>query len=317
MTSDKGNTWFSEISYSKNQGASGNGKTLEYDSAIGTTVSEHFRESYVGGGTPGKQNSSVADIPQYSKEIFINEIYPNPATGEEEFIELFNSSENSVDLSGWKVDDTMGGGSAEFLIKEGTIIDPKGFLTLYQKDTKIVLNNDGDNVNLIWPDSRISNTLPYPKSEKNLSYSRNSDGIWNWTTKITPGFENVIDSPALPDNSSGSSTPIESEKQIAISKTPTSRKTSTKSNENSQVLSQSTAASSPTLSDNKVALTENEQETQQLLEDLSNNNTPKTDYQKTTRISLTSTAITGIIISSILMIAYLFFIWKKKSLPTT
>ncbi len=44
--------------------------------------------------------------------VIISEIYPNPAEGGKEFVELYNTTDKDIDLANWKLDDIPSGGSA-------------------------------------------------------------------------------------------------------------------------------------------------------------------------------------------------------------
>ena len=60
-------------------------------------------------------------------QVVINEIHynPNGETSAEEFIELFNTGENAIDVSGWMISDAV-----EFSIPEGTLIPSNGYLVI-------------------------------------------------------------------------------------------------------------------------------------------------------------------------------------------
>jgi hypothetical protein len=59
--------------------------------------------------------------------VVINEIEVNPPEGGTDWVELYNSGDAAVDLSGWKATITDGGWVGEAKIPEGTIIQAKGF----------------------------------------------------------------------------------------------------------------------------------------------------------------------------------------------
>ena len=84
--------------------------------------------------TPGGTNSNVA-IPI---SVFINEwmadntrSYADPADGQfEDWFELYNAGANEVDLTGYRLTDTLTN-TAKFVIPAGTIIPPEGFLLVW------------------------------------------------------------------------------------------------------------------------------------------------------------------------------------------
>jgi DNA/RNA endonuclease YhcR with UshA esterase domain len=62
LSADKGQTWFSEITYQSSMGANGNGRTLERQ------PDGSLRESSVDGGTPGAENSPPSTQPPPSEQ---------------------------------------------------------------------------------------------------------------------------------------------------------------------------------------------------------------------------------------------------------
>lgn len=143
---------------------------------------------------------TVSPIISYTKSVHINEFLPD-AIGDDaagEFIELFNSSAEPQDVSGWFLDDIENAGSSPFLIPDGAIIPPQGFLVFYRSQTKISLNNDTDHVRFIRPDGIILDDIPY--SNTRVGYSYNYSGNTNFveSTTLTPGEKNIITSPPTP-----------------------------------------------------------------------------------------------------------------------
>lgn len=108
----------------------------------------------------------------YPETIMINEIYPDPAEGEEEFIELKNTGTSAVDLTDWKITDASG----KSYTLSGTITD---YFVIYQSQSKIYLNNDGDTVKLWQPDGNLLEEVSYSGGEKGWKYIRRDEG-WQW-----------------------------------------------------------------------------------------------------------------------------------------
>ena len=84
------------------------------------------------------QNLSIASTDIGTLEV--SELFPHPATGEAEWVELTNMSSNSVTTNGWTLTDASG---AVTPFPDGTI-PPGGFLVI--ENPKGKLNNDGDTV---------------------------------------------------------------------------------------------------------------------------------------------------------------------------
>ncbi|MFA5386589.1 MAG: lamin tail domain-containing protein [Candidatus Paceibacterota bacterium] len=87
------------------------------------------------------------------------EILPNPAgkDSQNEWIKLYNSSDQAINISGWKIKDASGK-TFVFSQKE---IDSKSFLTVFSGQTKISLNNDGDKLFLYDQNNNLADEASY------------------------------------------------------------------------------------------------------------------------------------------------------------
>ena len=136
--------------------------------------------------------------PTYSSGIVINEILPSP-TGpdtEEEWIEIFNQNNFEVNLSDWQITDAVGKTNI-YIFTKGTTIAPKSFLVFSRPTTKIILNNDGDGLNLLQPDGKIVDKVSYEKTPRGESYNRTESG-WVLSTTLTPGSANIVPAAKVP-----------------------------------------------------------------------------------------------------------------------
>lgn len=141
----------------------------------------------------GNLDNGVNDF-DFSDKIIISEIYPNSEgrdnrNGSYEWIELFNDSEREVNLNGWMLDDILEKGSNAYLIENG-IIKAGSYKIFDAAETKIALNNTGDEVNLLWPDGTIVDKIEYEKADEGLSFNLSNNGDWFWSSLITPEEEN-------------------------------------------------------------------------------------------------------------------------------
>ncbi|MDO8601245.1 MAG: lamin tail domain-containing protein [bacterium] len=107
----------------------------------------------------------------YPSGIIINEIMPSPegADETEEWIKVFNKNNFEVDLSSWQISDKVGKINT-YTIPVGTKIPATGFLTLSRPETKIILNNDNDGLDLTQPDGKIADSISYEKAILGQSY---------------------------------------------------------------------------------------------------------------------------------------------------
>ena len=107
----------------------------------------------------------------YPDGILINEILPSPegADEENEWIELYNSNNSEVDISGWKLKDTVGTPKI-FTIPDGTKIAAQETIAFWRPETKITLNNDGDGVVLLKPDGEAADSVSFEKAKTGQAY---------------------------------------------------------------------------------------------------------------------------------------------------
>ena len=129
----------------------------------------------------------------YSKNITINELSPYPPSGQEEFIELYNPTDKSIDLENWILHD--GSQSGKYVFPKDSSLAAKNFLVVYKKDFSFALNNSGqESVTLYNPNNELVSTVSYDGAKENESYD--FDGSkWHWSKFLTPGAENIFDTP--------------------------------------------------------------------------------------------------------------------------
>ncbi|MEA3463903.1 MAG: lamin tail domain-containing protein, partial [Patescibacteria group bacterium] len=162
----------------------------------------------------------------YSNNIIISEIFPNPAGSdkENEFIELFNKGERDVNLTGWRLGDESkkkyevrsksptlhsfgDGAKLEDASEENNmIIKAGGYLVVYRGESKIALNNGSDSAKLYQPlkDEPLQ-AVKYEKAIEGWSYNyakyanerqsaswRTPSEKWVWSEIVTPGTANEI-----------------------------------------------------------------------------------------------------------------------------
>ena len=94
--------------------------------------------------------------------ISFYEILPNPVgkdTGVE-WIKLYNPTNELINLSGWKIKDASG----KTFVFQKKEIAPNGFLTLLSEETKIILNNSGDDLFLYDQNNQLIDKASYDVS---------------------------------------------------------------------------------------------------------------------------------------------------------
>jgi len=179
-------------------------KTLQNikDQGLATVISNTQITPLIGGETIANETIKLAPVsppvsePEktYSSGIIINEILPAPEGPDEtnEWIELYNQNETSVNLQGWRIKDAKGG-TITHVFTGAVEIPGKGYLVLKRPQTKITLNNDEDGLSLVFPNGQVANFMDYTAAVKNQSYNKTETG-WKWSRLQTPGAPNTIGS---------------------------------------------------------------------------------------------------------------------------
>lgn len=125
--------------------------------------------------------------------VYINEWFPNPTGNDNagEFIELYNSASQPVNLSGYSLND---GAKKEFSLS-GYDIAARGYLTLKKSQSKLALKNTDGGLLLYGPDRQVvdqANFLgaaPEGKSYSRVDYSLAKIGHFAFSYP-TPGTQN-------------------------------------------------------------------------------------------------------------------------------
>lgn len=123
-------------------------------------------------------------------EVVINEFLPAPQTlFTDEWIEIYNTTGEELDIGGMWIDDLIGEGKAPEQIELGTYLLPKDY---YVIEVSNYLNNTGDEVHLLGTDGvTVFDMHPYSGTSYDLSYCRLPDGgTWNADCTATRGASN-------------------------------------------------------------------------------------------------------------------------------
>jgi len=176
---------------------------------------ENWQTSENPGGTPKAKNSSgaklriselrsgtnaageveppteIQPLNVYPSGIAINEVLPSPEgpDAENEWIEIFNENSIEVDISGWKISDTVGS-IKSYTFPKGTKISSKGFLLFNRTKTKITLNNSEEGIKIFNPNGKIVDEINFGKAPLGQSYNK-FDSQWQWSENLTPGSVNI------------------------------------------------------------------------------------------------------------------------------
>ena len=134
--------------------------------------------------------------------VYINEFMTSADDQPHDWLELYNSSAQAVDVSGWGLSDD-GATPRKWRFPEGTVIQPGEYLTLYMSGTDGVtsagilsasfrLSADGG-YNLMLSDASgaLLDRVFVPEQYTAVSYARMSDGAFLYATDDTPNRQNT------------------------------------------------------------------------------------------------------------------------------
>lgn len=203
-------------------------------------------------------------------DIVINEFVPNPSSGDSEWVEFYNTTNSTIDLSNYFFDDDNNLDS-----DSGTSLKValSGILQSLQTcfwELPSYLNNNGDSPTLfILENSSPVDTFNYSSSSAGLSYSRVPDGgVWSFNQTPSKSQTKCIDSaptftptsaPTLTATLTSTKTPTPTKtttptKSPSPTKTPTPEDQNTNDDKETNILGTSTTdANEPTKQDVKVA----------------------------------------------------------------
>lgn len=117
--------------------------------------------------TPTPTPSPLPELISH-ENIFLSEAMVNQSTGENEWVEIYNNNDFSVNLVDWYIDDVenSGGSPKKFSLS----IPPTSYATV--ELTTSIFNNDGDTVRLLDFNKIEKDGFEYQNSEKGKSWGR-------------------------------------------------------------------------------------------------------------------------------------------------
>ena len=127
-------------------------------------------------------SQAAAADPPTAGEVVINEYVARSSITE--WVELYNTTANDLDISGHYIDDIPSGGGAPKLIPNNTIIPAGGY---YVMEFTGFLNNGGDDVRFLDPSQAVLDSTSYSSSTDEYSWYRTPDGgSWSGTESDSP-----------------------------------------------------------------------------------------------------------------------------------
>lgn len=202
------------------KGADGDGGSLELLQTSRSNGEANNWAVSAFGGTPGKANARAISDPTYCDyEIIINELFYHPedegldSNLDKEYIELFNRSDKTVDLSGWYFSNGI-----EFSFPQGTSIPAGGYLLVCRNVDQypnvsnkvgnyiLQLNNAGETLALT---SDLGVVVDCVRYNDKYPWPARPDGDGNSLELIVPSGDNTLhynwrsgqpNSPGLPNS---------------------------------------------------------------------------------------------------------------------
>jgi hypothetical protein len=150
---------------------------VDADSATGGVTDEQSGDEgdSTGSGTTG----DTAPTTYPDADFAITAVFPAPASGSAEWVEITNLGE-PASLNGWVIDDAEGGSNPHEL--DYTELIPTGAKVVLTSDvTKLALNNSGDDVRLYSPSGALVDSMSYGDAKSNEAILL-SGGVWSWAS---------------------------------------------------------------------------------------------------------------------------------------
>lgn len=141
------------------------------------------------GGSPGRAEP-VSHSPLRS--VVINEFLAHTDDPEQDFVELYNRGNETVDISGCVLTD--GAATNRFVFPSNSALAPRGFLVLNQTELGFALNSAGETVYLKDPArQRVLDAVRFGGQENGVATGRTPDGSdeWSRVRSKTPGQKNA------------------------------------------------------------------------------------------------------------------------------
>ena len=151
--------------------------------------------------TPGSANS--ASTAPVASDLKISEVMANPWPSEDnaswpggEWVEIWNSGQSDIDLTGWSIVDNAGNilpFNESHLIGSSTIITPDEYRVIAVNSTNAwgVLNNGAETLRLLWPNGTQSESISWSSTVSGFSLVEQVDLSWSYASYPTPGDVNA------------------------------------------------------------------------------------------------------------------------------
>lgn len=140
------------------------------------------------GGSPGRLEPFTPDP---MRTVVINEFFANSDAPDEDFVELYNASSQSVDISGAYLTDDRD--TNKFRIPNDTILAPRAFISFTESTLGFALSSGGERIYLVNSNqTRFIDALAFDAPAAGISTGRTPDGspAFSELASRTPGTSN-------------------------------------------------------------------------------------------------------------------------------
>lgn len=136
----------------------------------------------------GGVDSLALPVPATVGSVLFSELYPFPYQGEEEWLELWNTTTNTITLDGWKIIDASNRATplSGSLTADARLVIPS---------PRGALNNDGDNEHLLDATGTEIDAVAYGSDIKRGEAYVWSGARWQRSIRPTPATSNIIIAP--------------------------------------------------------------------------------------------------------------------------
>lgn len=179
------------------QGADGAGHSLALaQPSYGEGQRQAWAASAVMGGSPGRPEPIRSDI---YEPLVINEILAHTDDPQKDYIEIYNHSNSSINLSGVSLADNREL-TNRYTFQNGTTIPARGFLAVDQDALGFALNAGGETIYLVASnDVRVIDAVRFEGQENGVPHGRYPDGAARFARlqSVTQGGANAR--PVIPN----------------------------------------------------------------------------------------------------------------------
>ncbi|MBI5383865.1 MAG: lamin tail domain-containing protein [Verrucomicrobia bacterium] len=147
------------------------------------------------GGSPGRDEPFTSEP---LSSVVINEFLANSELPAEDFVELYNHSNQEVDLSGAYLSDDRD--TNKFRIPDGTRLGPRGFVAFTESTLGFALSSGGERIYLVNSNqSRVIDVAAFGGQATGVSSGRYPDGAPDFCELTTPTFATTNAAPLRRD----------------------------------------------------------------------------------------------------------------------